>query len=297
MKKIISIILTVVLAFSIIGCSGKKTDSSTSSSDSNSKEMQKISDTHIGGAILKKAVREESEDIYSDSGIQKTDKYGKYTKEMIVYGITFIASDDIPDEYLLNIAKTTKKIFAINENTNQKLQEEVLQNMYKYKALVPVVHSEEKMADPSEFLSTSSICDIIMYESHVRAMEVIEHILHTVTDVGLHYADTEKFGITETSELYNIMQKHIKAGDYDTSSYKSMPKSIQNRVLIQEFIYWGITSEWDIQKKYGTGEKEWAFQSSDKMKTSSAEFHKLYQESLKTIISSPNTDMLDALLQ
>lgn len=297
MKKIVSIIMIGILVLSMIGCKVGSTSTVDSNADASNISNQEMKITHIGDAILKNPVRELSEDIYSDTGIMKTDQYGQYTKEMIVYGITFIADENIPDEYMLKIAKTTKQIFAVDENTNKQLQENVLQNMYRYKALVPVVYSEETMIDPSEFMVSSSICDIIMYESNVRAMEVVEHILHTVTDVGLHYADIDNFGITETSKLYNIMQKHIEAGDYNVSNYKDLSESIKNRVLLQEFIYWGITSEWDIQKQFGTGENEWAYQSSKLMKENASEFDKLFHETISTIITSPDIDMLNLLLK
>lgn len=288
MKKIVILILLGCMMVGFGAC--QKTSQNDTTETSSNREA-----THIGDAVLREPVREASDKIYSDTGITKTDQYGVYTKQMTVYGITFIAQEEIPDEYLLNIAKTTKEIFAVTETTDTKLQEEVLQNMYKYKALIPVVQSEAKMADPSSFLSTNSVCDIIMYESHVRAMEVVEHILHTATDVGLHYADTKNFGLNQESTAYQIMQEAITNKQFNIGDYEEIPEPVKNRILIQEFMYWGITSVWNIQENYGTGEREWTLQDSEKIKESLPAFHQLYETTISTIMTAPSTEQLNTL--
>ncbi len=83
-------------------------------------------DTHIGGAILKEPAREAHASIYSNSGIYKTSDYGLFTQAMTVYGLTFIAKDDIPDTFLKQIGTTMESLFRQEEGIDSVQQEAVL---------------------------------------------------------------------------------------------------------------------------------------------------------------------------
>ena len=38
-------------------------------------------------------------------------------------------------------------------------------------------------------------------------MEVVEHILHHITDIGLHFTDIDNWGLTNASRLFNLILK------------------------------------------------------------------------------------------
>lgn len=281
MEKLIFLLITILCLAVLVACS---------QSDS---PMPDLSATHIGYAVLREPVREASDDIYRDSGIIRTDDYAPYTKKMVVYGITFIAKDEIPDAFLLQVAQTTKEIFAQTEDTDPKLQEAVLQNMYKYHAVLPVVSAEP--SDLAEIMKTSSICDIIMNTSNHQAMEVVEHILHTVTDVGLHYALTDEFGLTQNSSIYKTMQEAISNQYYNVESYQEFPEGdIKERILIQEYAYWLITSAWNLQEAYGLGEDEWTLQNAETLKATFPSAYQLYEAYLPQIMSPPQESTLQS---
>lgn len=277
MKKLLILVLMLGLIFT--GCAKAQASEDDMSS------------THIGGAVLKEPANEKVTDVYTDTGIQKTNEFGKFTKMMKVYGITFIAKDDISDDFMLKVAQTTKEMFVKTDATDSVLQEQILQSLHRYNALLPIVKSENDMENATDLMKKYSICDIIMETKDNQTMEVVEHILHAVTDVGLHYAMNEEWGLQESSKLTSVMNKAIDGKFYNTSSYKDMPNTIRDRVLKQEFAYWLITSSWNIQQQYGLGEEEWTLSTPEKISTSFKDGEELYNTVIK-VITLPSAENL-----
>ncbi len=285
MKKQIAFLLSLVLILS--GCS------TTSAMD-----FESLKSTHIGAAILKEPAREAADNPYMDTGIYETKDYGKFTKAMTVYGITYISTDDVSDAFMKKIALITKEMFPETKGAANKIQNEVLNNLYKYKAVLPVVKSEESANKliTQDVTTKNSICDIIMVTENGQVMEVVEHILHAVTDVGLHHTLTKDFGVNESSTLYTQMQEAIKNKTYSVESYNEYPESIKNRILIQEYVYWLISSYWNLQEPYGNGDAEWSLINEELLKMQQPQAHKLLKRSIDQFMQAPSKQTLDLLL-
>ena len=83
-------------------------------------------------------------------------------------------------------------------------------------------------------------------------MEVVEHILHYVSDLGLHYTFPDEWGISKTSALAQAMNKAVDEGYYDVTSYEDIDdEEVRHRVMMQEFAYWVISTAWNLQEPYG----------------------------------------------
>ena len=123
-----------------------------------------------------------------------------------------IARDDISDEFMMNIAKTISEMFAINNNTDQLLQRQVIENMYKYKTIIPLFYGEDWAIESSEEQeweqtnAANSMCDIIMEDIPNQVMEVVEHILHHITDIGLHFTLRQIIGALILIQSYTELQ-------------------------------------------------------------------------------------------
>ena len=77
---------------------------------------------------------------------------------------------------------------------------------------------------------------------------MIEHLLHTVTNVIYYLAYSNEWNYDDTSSLLNkAMQESIDKGIYDISSYDEIKndKEIYNKILTQEYAYWLILAEWN----------------------------------------------------
>ena len=262
--------------------------------------------THLGGCILISPVGEVPSNLYMNTGVVPTDEYKPFTKKLSVYGITLIGRDDVSDAFMQNIGKTVEAMFPQSEGIDSDLQKEVLKSLYRYRVAIPLFKgdpgfdTEEDWATYGNMKRQNSVCDIIVEgEPGRQVMEVVEHILHHVTDIGLHYAFPDEWGISKSSKLYQLMLEAIDKGYYDVSSYDEYEDEGGGRVKLQEFAYVIVTTAWDLQEPYGGGGNEWTkggtIASSDDLKTQFPEAYQLYEETVVKVMAAPSTSLLDEL--
>jgi len=127
---------------------------------------------------------------------------------------------------------------------------------------------------------THSKCDVIFeYDKKSgQLMEVVEHILHHVSMVGLHYTYFNQWGVTSPSgssfksEHVTHMQEARNKKYYNFEKFNcdnncdDWSQVTKERVMIQEYAWWVISTGWGIQCKYGKGSGEWTLMKVDDFK-------------------------------
>ena len=263
-----------------------------------------LEDTHLGGCILRTPTGEIPTNIYHHTGIIQTDEFQPFTKKLIVCGITLIGRDDISDDFMHKVAETIKEIFSPNEeNINKIFQEDLIRNMYKYRTVIPLfkgenfdfTSSDEKLWDRTT--AENSICDIIMEGVPGQVTEVVEHILHFVTDIGMHYTFPDEWGISKSSKLYELMQQAIDNQYYDVAQYSDIDDDADRlRVLLQEYAYWIIYTSWDLREPYGPQGAEWSIMSSSELNDKLPQSYQLFQKTVPKVMARPSKEMLDSFI-
>ena len=287
------VLISFLLFFHIFSCSAKK-------------ESQNV----ILGAdialdcILTSPIGDVPNDIYTVGNIEPTDKYPPFTKKLEVFGITLIARDEISNDFMQNVGNTISDMFSITSDTDLDMQRQVIESLYKYKTVIPlfygedwnISHSEENSWD--ETSSSNSLCDIIMEDIPNQVMEVVEHILHHVTDVGLHYAMNDDWGLLSSSELYRVTNDAIISGDYDIAQYSDIDEeNVRNRVILQEYAYWIIYTSWDLRQKYGPAESEWSIMSRNELATKQSGSYDLFTRTIPKVMTCPGDSILNLFEQ
>ena len=262
-------------------------------------EITETANTHVGGCILASPAAEIPADLYQESDIVPTGKYKPFTKKLSVYGITLIGRDDISDGFMQKVAKTIKEMFPQNETIDTDLQKEVLRNLYRYRTVIPLFRDEDFEFSPEDqeawdlTTNKNSICDIIMEGVPGQVNEVIEHILHFVTDIGLHYTFTDEWGISKTSKIYHAMQEAIDKRHYIIEQYEEADEEEIIRVLIQEYAYWVIFTAWDLYEPYGPA-AEWKgiknpYDLMEKLPLS----YELFEQTIPRVMAPPSRSTLE----
>lgn len=290
-----TIILFSAVALSLYGCSSEKPEEPQQASE----KLEEVA-THLGGCILLSPSGEVPEDPYRVGEVTPTDEYKPFTKKLMVYGIVLIGRDDINDDFMQKIAKTITEMFPQQDGIDLDLQKEMLRNHYRYRTVIPLFKGQdhefslEDEADWDRTRSENSICDIIMQDVPGQVMEVVEHILHHVSDVGLHYTFPDEWGISRTSKLYLAMQEAIERSYYVVDQYSDIDEGdVRDRVLMQEFAYWVITSAWDLQNPYGP-DAEWKkIRTPEDLKSRLPLSYQLFQETVPKVMVSPSKDTLE----
>ena len=237
--------------------------------------------------------------IYTVGNIEPTDMYPPFTKKLGVCGITLIARDEISNDFMQNVGNTISEMFSITSETDIDIQRQVIESLYKYKTVIPLFYGEDwnisQLEESSwdETSSANSLCDIIMEDIPNQVMEVVEHILHHVTDVGLHYTMSDDWGLFSGSELYKVTNDAIISGDYDIAQYSDIDEEdVRNRVILQEYAYWIIYTAWDLRQKYGPTESEWSIMSRNELATKQSGSYNLFTRTIPKVLTCPSDSIL-----
>lgn len=253
--------------------------------------------THLGDCILLDPKGDVPEDVYQHGDVVRTDAMPPFTKELQVYGLKLAARDDISDDYMRLVARTIAESFPRDAGLDADLQRELLANHYRYNALIPVPlgYDYSFMDEADEQWAAierdNSVCDVIMQDvPQGQVMEVVEHILHYVTDIGLHYTFPEVWGIAEDSELAKAMAKAAEEGYYQMDQYADFEdEEVRFRVQMQEFAYWFISTAWNLQAPYGpVWEEEWTIRDQDDLRQKLPEMYAAYEETAARVMVAPS---------
>jgi len=294
------VLCTILSLILVLGsCTSEKAEPEKAEAGEMASETTESVKTHLGGCILLSLAAEAPNDLYQESDVVPTDEYKPFTKKLSVYGIVLIGRDDISDDFMRKVAKTIKEMFSQGEGIDQELQKEVLRNMYKYKTVIPFFKGHDHEFAPEEEAawdntrSQNSICDIIMEGVPGQVNEVVEHILHHVTDVGLHYTFPDDWSISVTSKVYQAMQEAIEKEYYIIEQYGERDGEVRNRVLIQEFAYWVIGSGWNFLGPYAP-DAEWKIiRTASDLKEMLPLSYELFESTIPKVMASPSIETLE----
>ena len=287
MNKILFYVILLIV-FQFVGCNSNRTS---------------LDNNHLGGCILIDPVAEIPSDIYQMTSIIETNEYEPFNKKLTVCGIILIGRDEISNDFMQKVGETIIEMFSPNgEYIDRKLQEDLIRNMYKYKTVIPLfkgedftfTSSEEKLWDRTT--RQNSICDIIMEGVPGQVTEVVEHILHFVTDIGMHYTFPDDWGISRSSTLYRVMQEAIDNQYYNVDQYSEIKEEDRLRVLLQEYAYWLIYTSWDLRENYGPQEAEWSIYNSAELNEKLPGSYQLYNSVIPKVMNSPSIETLESFI-
>ena len=302
MRALSAALLSIVI---LAACGPAETDSvpvadAAAAADAETQEAQPM----LGGCILLSPIGEVPADVYEITDVTATDAYPPFTKELTARGLKLVARDDASDDFMRLVGKTIGEVFPRDDNLDLALQEEILTNHYRYKAVIPVPVGDDRSFrgdDEAAWDRTSgqnSICDIIMQDvPEGQVMEVVEHILHYVSDMGLHTTFPDEWGINETSALAQAMQRSIDEGYYNIEQYSDergeRGDGVMHRVIMQEFAYWIISTAWNLQEAYGPqGGDEWTIKNEADLQEKLPEFYEVYQHTVGRTMVAPSLETL-----
>ena len=301
-RYLFSTILCLILVLG--ACTPEKSEPETGEALEKTSKTPEKAKTHLGDCILTTPAGVVPDELYQVGDLVSTDEYKPFTKKLSVYGIVLIGRDDISDDFMKMVAKTITEMFPKEgKSIDAELQKEVLTNMYKYKPVIPFFLEHDHEFSPEDEAafditrSQNSICDIIMEGVPGQVNEVVEHILHFVTDVGLHYTFPEEWGISKISKVYHAMQEAIDKEYYIIEQYGMRDEEVKNRVLIQEFAYWLIGSGWNFLGPYAP-DAEWKIiRTKSDLKEKLPLSYELFESTIPKVMASPSTATLEELKQ
>ena len=241
------------------------------------------------------------DELYQDSNIIQTNEYPPFTKKLTVYGMILVGRDEISDDFMKNVARTIKEMFPQDGSVDTELQEGIITNLYRYKAVIPFFKNDVTLSPQEQPLfddltNQYSVVDVI-YESELgpgQVNEVIEHILHFVTRVGFHHTFPDEWGISKTSDVYYAMQEAIDKGHYGVSQYNRLDIHYL-RIAIQELAYWVIFTAWDYMEPYGPDAEWTGISNPTDLQEKLPMSWQLFEQTVPKLMTAPYRSLLDEL--
>jgi len=71
--------------------------------------------------------------------------------------------------------------------------------------------------------------------------------------------------------------------------------SVYNRVLVQEFAYWLISTYWNLQEPYGPNEEEWIIRNQQQLKEQLPLGYNLVESTVGKVMKAPSSEILEKL--
>ncbi len=291
--------IPVLLTF-LAACGGAPTDDPAPAAEDTPENAD--ASGLLGGCILVAPLGAVPDDLYTRTDITTSDTYPPFTKELTVYGLTLIGDASVSDPFMQLVADAVTESFPADEGLDLAAQQRVMRSMYEHRAVIPFFVGQperdeqfDRHFDPVR--SQNSVCDIIMEVDDGQVMEVVEHILHYVSDVGLHFAFPAEWGISPDSELAQAMDRAVAAGYYDIGSYDDIDEDeVRFRVAIQEFAYWVLSTAWNLQADYGPqGGDEWTITDAVDLQAKMPELYAMYERTAGRVMVSPSLETLRAI--
>jgi hypothetical protein len=249
--------------------------------------------------------------VFSVSNVESTSEAAcsPFKTWVSAYGLMLLADSEgqtVPEANLKWIARAVTEIFPYAKRGT--MQNKVVQSMYRYRAALPVFHGQLDYRAMEQNDGAFEFCDTITVAMvdggrpiapTDQTKEVVEHILHAVTNVGLAQAFPSQWGISTSSDLYAAMMEARAAGAYDDSSYDGIGEpDARLRIRLQEFAYWALCASWglfegpnSIRNDVRPGE-EWALSSPAEVQTNLPLFWALHQATTAQILDKPSDETL-----
>ncbi len=300
--------LLLLALFFTVSCKNVKTEPSQEAGSDNEEIIEDdASQDRIGGFLVDKPYNNNTVD-FSNLSVTIGDDLNVegFPKKMETYGTLFAIMENVPDEFVNEVAVTFHEMFPQDSTLNLEVQHQVLNAMLQYRSLIPVLEGRYETASDDvgaglEKLSNDySVCDIIMYKDGTgrQTMEVVEHLLHYVTSLGLHLVAPENWSFSDpNSEVTKVMNTAVELELYDISGYKEIldeDEEVHQRVVVQEFAYWLISTYWDLQEPYGNlQEKEWNIDNKKQLLEKLPNGYNLVENTVNKIMRAPSIESLE----
>ena len=262
-------------------------------------------------------VKEEAalEPIVSIGEIVEDDSFLDYHRYIDVVGLRMFILPEVGDEFIYKVSEVYYLMLQEGEHIDQDIRSSYLQTVKNESVFQKIGYEGPERyrldSDPPgvdccpgkgyEDNHTDFIWEYPGASADDQIGEVVEHLLHTVTGVAFALEFTEWNWENPNSEIILAMNEAIEKKIFDISSYEEIKNSGNiedfNRITSIEFAFWGIITEWGYGDLYDLPNDEFTISTPNEVKEELPLFHKLFEDTIKTIFTPPNKDYLRELFR
>ena len=246
----------------------------------------------------------ESINIISDSSYKYFDRYTD------VGTLRVFALPEVSDEYLIKVGAIYKLIFdEDNPDIDRNLKNEFFQTMKNNYVYQRVGFKGPELYDLDSNNPKIDCCPENNYDHNQTDYiwepegsgdptgEIIEHALHTITNVAFKLMSSDWDYRDSGSKLRLAYKEAVDKKLFNEESYAPLKgRNDFYQVTTQEYFFWVIITEWDLGFIWDIPNEEFLIKDktdlSDKLPLS----HQLYKEFVEKILNPPNKNLVNAII-
>ena len=304
MTKKITLLLFLLL---ILSCSsGESSDNSDDMNEINSENITENTTTSDNSSTS-------NNNNTSNNSTSSNNTNEDYPNFIDAMKLRIFAKEGVSSEFLQNVGKTYEAMLSEGVNIDESMRTLYLttsEENYVYQRVGldgSQASSNFEPGDPPEPFADNATDFIWQMEQGGADQigEVIEHLLHTVTNVILYLSYPEEWDYNNpSSQLSLAMQESIDKGIYDISDYNELldnDPEIYKKILTQEYAYWLILAEWDYYVTAGkkedgiSGNGEFTIGTPEEISETLPLGHELYKNFVEKILTEPDKEIIVSL--
>ena len=237
-----------------------------------------------------------------------------FTQYVDSNNLRIFGKEDVSSDFLNKVVQSYDAMLGEDQKIDQSMRSKYLQTS-KDEHVYQRVGLEESFSKNEKYAHNSKVprpykhncTDFIWQENKGgprQINEVIEHLLHTVTNVILNLSYPNDWGyMNSSSRLRQATQEAIDKGVYDVSDYDEIKgdKEGYNKIITQEYAYWLILAEWNYfvisgNKQDGmTGNGEFTLGTPQEIEEQLSLGHELYVDYIEKILTEPDKKLIESL--
>jgi len=250
-----------------------------------------------------------------NGGVIEDESFDSFTRYIDVAGLRIFVLPEVSSEFISKVAEVYGLMFEENEYFDETLRNRYLKRTEEDFAFQRIgylgpenygLDSENPKVSccPGKNYEDNHVDYIWEYpgaDADLQIREIVEHLLHTVTSVGFALEFPEWNWLYINSEIHLAMNEAVEKNIYDISSYEEIKNrgniTAFNRITVQEFAFWVIVTEWGYADIFNLPNEEFSIGTSSDLKEQLPLSHKLYEDTIKKILTPPDKNYLRSLFK
>ena len=328
-------IILFTLLFTMISCGGQEDGVISSTENSSSSDTEESSSSDTEESSSSDTVESSSSDTVESSdttttttqestfqtstiGLTEDSYFDPFTKYIEVQNLRIFITPEVSDKFAIQVSEIYELMLGNNNLIDDSLRNgyfETLSNEYVFQRVGysgPDYYEEKTGKNFDEALnphpfngpyrdnSTDYIWETPTANTDEKIGEVVEHLLHTVTNIALTYTYPEWNWMNSNSEIYRATMEAIDNNVFDVSDYQRILDRGDDEgyysIITQEFMFWVIVVEWGLAEIYELPSNEFNASTPAEIESKLPLAHELYKEFIEKIFTPPSINELRSII-
>ena len=244
----------------------------------------------------------ESVNVSSDPSFKYFDRYAD------IGTLRIFALPEVSDDYLVKVGSIYKLIFdEDNSKIDRNLKNEFFQTIkndyvyqrvgYKDGDFYDLGSENSKIDHPGNNYEDNQTDFIWEPEgSDDPTGEIIEHALHTITNVAFRLMSSDWDYENSSSKIRLAYDEAVNNGMFNEDIYKGIPSEDFMKIATQEYFFWVIITEWELGFLWDLPNEEFLIKNKEELAEKLPASHQLYQDFVIKILTPLDIDMVKSII-